>query len=78
MPAQWTAEAAIDFMDRHSIASQILSVPWAFNAAARRRLQGGWCMHPLRRVVNGFVSETRRKYRDGIEQGLTPETAGRS
>lgn len=28
--AQWDANAAIEFMDRHSIATQLLSVPWAF------------------------------------------------
>ena len=30
MSVQWTATAALEFMDRHSIATQILSVPWAF------------------------------------------------
>ncbi|MGC2652176.1 MAG: amidohydrolase family protein [Mycobacterium sp.] len=30
MSAQWDPATAIDFMDRHCIASQILSVPWAF------------------------------------------------
>ncbi len=30
MSAQWTPSAAIEFMDRHCIATQILSVPWAF------------------------------------------------
>jgi 6-methylsalicylate decarboxylase len=30
MSAQWDAATAIEFMDRHSIATQILSVPWAF------------------------------------------------
>lgn len=30
MSVRWSPSAAIEFMDRHSIASQILSVPWAF------------------------------------------------
>jgi 6-methylsalicylate decarboxylase len=30
MSANWSPAAAIDFMDRHSIATQILSVPWSF------------------------------------------------
>jgi 6-methylsalicylate decarboxylase len=30
MSAKWNATAAIEFMDRHAIATQILSVPWAF------------------------------------------------
>lgn len=32
MSVQWDPAAAIEFMDRHSIATQILSVPWAFAA----------------------------------------------
>ncbi len=30
MSAMWTPSAALEFMDRHSIVTQILSVPWAF------------------------------------------------
>ncbi len=30
MSVRWTPSAALEFMDRHSIATQILSVPWAF------------------------------------------------
>lgn len=30
MPVPWTSRNALGFMDRHEIATQILSVPWAF------------------------------------------------
>jgi hypothetical protein len=48
MSAQWTAEAAIDFMDRQRIASQILWVPWAFNDA--RDGEVGWAARFCRQI----------------------------
>ncbi|GAA3226403.1 amidohydrolase family protein [Actinocorallia longicatena] len=30
IPARWSTEAALAFMDRHGIATQILSAPWSF------------------------------------------------
>ncbi len=34
IPAGWTAEGALAFMDRHEIAAQILSAPWPFAGTA--------------------------------------------
>ena len=46
MSAQWNASAAIEFMDRHSIATQILSVPWAFtDPSGDPGFAGRFCRH---------------------------------
>ncbi|MBW8487213.1 amidohydrolase family protein [Actinomadura parmotrematis] len=34
IPAQWSEEAALAFMDRHGIGTQILSAPWSFTGTA--------------------------------------------
>lgn len=34
IPAGWSPQAAVDFMDRHGIGTQILSTPWAFTGTA--------------------------------------------
>ncbi len=56
MSARWDAQAATDFMGRHHIATQILSVPWAF---ADRSGDAGFAVRFCREVNEEFASLIR-------------------
>ncbi len=53
MSAQWTPSAAVEFMNRHSIDCQILSVPWAFT---RRSSDPGFAAMFCRQVNEEYAA----------------------